>query len=67
MLLTPEPGTDGFFVENVSQAGGAKLNVWEVHSKGVREKCLSTARALCFVVDCTEGSAGIHRGQLMQR
>lgn len=62
VLLTPKPGTDGFFVESVPQAGGARLNVWEVHSKGVREKCLAIVRALCFVVDCTEDSARIQRG-----
>lgn len=62
-LLTPTPGTTGFFVESVWQAG-TKLNVWEVHGEDEREKCFPTSRALCFVVDCTENLAGIERGQL---
>lgn len=41
---------------------GSKLNVWEVHSASVRHRCLATARALCFVVDCREGSVGIEQG-----
>lgn len=39
-----------------------RLNIWEVHSPTVRDKCLSTARALCFVVDCTEDAVGIGQG-----
>lgn len=57
-LLTPTPGGEGFYVESVRHAR-TRLNIWEVHSPTVRDKCLSTARALCFVVDCTEDAVGI--------
>lgn len=60
-LLTPTPGGEGFYVESLTHAG-IQLNVWEIHSAIVRDKCLATARAMCFVVDCTEDSAGIEQG-----
>lgn len=51
-LLTPTPGSEGFYVESATHAG-TKLNVWEVQpsSTTVREKSWTVARALVFVVD----------------
>lgn len=60
--MTPTPGGDGFYVESVRHAR-TRLNIWEVHSPTVRDKCLSTTRALCFVVDCTEDAVGIGQGR----
>ena len=54
-LLTPTPGSEGFYVERATHAG-TKLNVWEVQPSStlVREKSWTVARALVFVVDSTE-------------
>ncbi|CAM9592012.1 unnamed protein product [Ectocarpus sp. 13 AM-2016] len=59
-LLTPTPGIEGFYVERAVYAG-TKLNVWEVQPSStiVREKSLTVARALVYVIDSTGGSAGI--------
>lgn len=54
-LLTPTPGSEGFYVERATHAG-TKLNVWEVQpsSTTVKEKSWAVARALVFVVDSTK-------------
>lgn len=64
-LLTPTPGSEGFYVETATHAG-TKLNVWEVQPSStiVREKSLTKARALVFVVDSTEDSTGIEQGMV---
>ncbi|CAM9614271.1 unnamed protein product [Pylaiella littoralis] len=63
-LLTPTPGSEGFYVESATHAG-TKLNVWEVQPSStiVREKSLTMARALVFVVDSTEDSIGIEQAK----
>eukprot|EP00903_Cladosiphon_okamuranus_P014290 g13272.t1 len=55
-LLTPTPGSEGFYVERATHAG-TKLNVWEVQPSStiVREKSWTVARALVYVVDSTKG------------
>eukprot|EP00752_Nemacystus_decipiens_P011993 g10632.t1 len=54
-LLTPTPGTEGFYVERATHSG-TKLNVWEVQPSStiVKEKSWTMARALVYVVDSTK-------------
>ncbi|CAN0282367.1 unnamed protein product, partial [Hapterophycus canaliculatus] len=63
-LLTPTPGSEGFYVERATHAG-TKLNVWEVQpsSTVVREKSFTIAKAVVFVVDSTEVTAGIQQAR----